>query len=566
MNQQNVNYSYNPQNPGFQGMVVPNATQPMGAKKGGVTYFDYWNKGKYTKFWFINSFIIHAFFSFFLVILTIIGMSSKSGHFPLLKTLYTSKYGDLPDNVHPTLYGLTTILTDSDVGYKPVPSVPVSFQDIPLSDGTRKDSYYYCVDGTLNYTTQIGGSVFDQIRAKGICMVERYSAVATYENHESSMTFSSAWSPMFMITVVMLISTSWQLLYVDFKPSAYVSKSSKYYLYVAWQVATLFFIMIVSYLRINDHMMPRNNIVFAAGILVFSVIQQMYIMNKYGEDFTNEKSEEHLRSSDINFIRKLYDDIYGEDVKKRVFSQKTLGFIVLLSDWFLLPIFCISVFALLSNNVLEWVFQATYVRYQLIIFGFVLIQQIKVIEEKTDKKKFMRTNPNKNYLSFAPAFEFHPRLVILIAVIFAIISEVISMTDTWATRYDHTVTRNYALFYILSLSGYVGLVAFWVMRSSSSLEYGNKDKRNNDSGTWINFISSVVRVIFTIILISYLFNDYNKYSCFLNKKSTSLFCGHSNPLQNLNNKAFISPIALTSGNAATVFDNLYDSITYDPLS
>lgn len=568
MNQQKVHYTYQPH--GFQDMVVPNNMMqnpnltPMD-KKSAMEKMqmlsDYGKEGKYTRLWFILSFFIHATLSFLLLLFTLIGMFRNEGNFPILRTSFTSKYGDLPDTIHPTLYGFTTILMDQDVGFKPVPSVPVSFQDVAPTDGRRIDSNYYCVDGTLNYTKTIGGSVLDQTRAKGICMVERYSAVATYENHESSMTFSSAWSPMFMITVLMWISTSWQLIYVDF--TEFVGLDKKYF-YAIWQLLTLFFIMAVSYVRTNDQMVPRNNIMFAVAILVFSVIQQIYLMNRHGKYYKVSETEYH-RSDDINFIRKMYKVLESKNMNdERIFTEKQFAFIVLLSDWFLLPLFCISMFALLSNNLLEWVFQATYVRYQLIIFGFVLIQQLKVVEQiRGIKSQLGRKNEGKTGVF---AYEFHPRLVIVFAVLFAVINEVWSMTDTWATIDDHTQTKDYVRIYIAFVVIYFVTVAYCVIRRASHYEVeDNKSRGEDSSGTVINMVSSLLRVAFVFVLLLYLFGDYNKYSCWLSGKSTSLFCGHANKHKNLNNRDFLKPIAITSGDANAVFHALYASVTYSPV-
>ncbi|EKX35184.1 hypothetical protein GUITHDRAFT_118626 [Guillardia theta CCMP2712] len=553
-------------------LVAPQSNAPIPLDKTAIEKLQHLNKiyneGKYTRIWFIISFFIHAILSFLLLVLTLYGMGRNVGNFPILRTSFTSKYGDLPDTIHPTLYGITTILTDQDKGFMPVPTVPVSFQDVPITDDRRKDSYYYCVDGTLNYTSAIGGTIMDQTRAKGICMVERYSAVANYENHESSMTFSSAWSPMFMITVLMWISTSWQLLYVDFKQLGGVDK--RYY-YAAWHILTLFGIMVFSYVRTNDRMVPRNNIMFAIAILVFSIIQQIYIMNRHGDIIKISDTEYH-RQDEINFIRKMYQAIENNansNRVKKIFTEKQLGFIVLLSDWLLLPLFCISIFSLLSNNVLEWVFQATYVRYQLIILGFVLIQQLKVVEQVTNMKmKMFKSSKNR-----ALAYEFHPRLVILFAILFAAINEIVSMTDTWTSQHDHTVTRTYSSLYLATIVLYFATVSYCVFRRIGSTggtvsEDGNVygvTRQDDKSGTMINMASSFLRIVFVGILLAYLFNDYNKYSCWSSSKSKSLFCGHANALNNLNNRDFLKPIAITSGNATSVYETLFSSITYAPM-
>lgn len=555
MNQQQVNYTYQPYNPGFQEMVVPNSQMPLdksASEKLSGTLENYRNK-RYYRVWFTVSFVIHLIITVILSIFVLIGMARNKGAFPILRTSFTSKYGDLPDTIHPTLYGFTTILADRDLGFRPVPSVPVSFQDLPSTDTTRKDSYYRCVDGSLNYTKAIGGTTIDQTRAKGICMVERFSQVATYENHESSMTFSSAWSPVLMITLVFWISTSWQLLLVDFKEIGWMKKK---YIYSAWHIATFFFIMLVSYVRTNDQMVPRNNIMFAAAILIFSVIQQMYLMNRYGTQYKISATEVHNKD-DVNFVSKLYtvfdNQSDGSDEKK--FDQKKLGFIVLLSDWFLLPIFAISMFALFTNNALEWVFQATYVRYQLIIFGFVLISQLKVVEQATGEKfkLFKKKEDNNTQVNY----EFHPRLVILFAVVFALINELFSMQDTWNAQHDHTAMKGFAMTY------FIAIAIYFVTNLIMSIQYvGNS---NDNSGVYINFVSSCVRITFFIIVMIYLFNDYNRFSCWLSSESKSLFCGHANPLQNLNNREFLRPIAVTQTNATAVFESVLAGLTYAPM-
>lgn len=557
MNQQQVNYTYQPYNPGFQEMVVPSSQMPgMPMDKSAYEKFqgtieNYMQK-RYYRFWFTVSFFVHLVITLLLSFFVGYGMVRNKGAFPILRTSFTSKYGDLPDTIHPTLYGFTTILADRDTGFKPVPTVPVSFHDLPATDSTRKDSYYHCVDGTLNYTKLIGPSTAEVTRAKGICMVERFSAVATYENHESSMTFSSAWSPVLMITIVLWISTSWQLLLVDFKGIGWMKKK---YIYASWHIATFFFIMLVSYVRTNDQMVPRNNIMFAAAILIFSVIQQMYIMNRYGTVYRISPTETHNKD-DINFVKKLYKNLEKtESTEEKTFDEKRLAFIVLLSDWFLLPILAISMFALFSNNTLEWVFQATYVRYQLIIFGFVLITQLKVVEQATGEKYSLIKKDSAQKMQ--ANYEFHPRLVILFAVIFALINEIISMQDTWAAHNDHTAVKDFAMTYVIAMAIY------FIFNLLFCIKIHGAD--SDHTGLYINVISSGIRVTFFVLVLVYLFNDYNRFSCWLSSKSNSLFCGHADPLKNLNNREFLRPMAVTSTNATAVFEQVLAGLTYTPV-
>jgi hypothetical protein len=508
-----------------------------------------------TRYWYILSFLIHAVLSILAALFVVVATGRNIGHLPLLRTLYTSKYGDLPDTIHPTLFGYTTILRDRDVGFKPVPAIPVSFNDLPTTDDTRKDSYYRCVDGTLNYTTTFGSIAADTTRAKGICLVERYSNVATYQNHESSMTFSSSWSGAFMLTVALWISTSWQLLYVDFEKILGLRKK---YIWVVWHAITFLFIILCSYLRVDDVMLPRNNVWFAGVILLFSIIQQLVIMEKYGK---RDGGDPDMVYSNTNFVYSLYLKMHKmrgqnkmrkennqEEVKEVYLTDKKLGVIVLLSDWFLVPIFFLSLFSMMSYSTLEWVFQATYVRFQLIIFGFVLLQQLRVVEEVFNKKHSME--------KMVTDFEFHPRLVIFAAICLAVVNEIISMQETLTTQLDHTVTSVYAGFYIGAFCVYVALMAVLVTLPSSTT--GNRS-------AYINLVSSLVRITFSVMLFVYLFGDYNKYACSFSKEAKQLFCGNDNKLQNLNNYDFLSPISVVSSDISTAITAVAGAVTYAPV-
>lgn len=517
----------------------------------------------FTRTWYIVSFLIHVVISLALAITTLIAIGNYKGNLPLLRTLYTSKYGDLPDTIHPTLFGYTTILRDKDSGFKPVPAIPVSFNDLDVNDATRRDSYYRCVDGTLNYTKYFGTNARDVTRAKGICLVERFSNIATYQNHESSMTFSSSWSPVFMFSVALLISSSWQLLYVDFNKFFVIRKK---YIWVLWHALTFIFIVVCSYARIDDYMLPRNNVWFASVILLFSVIQQVVMMEKYGTRADGDK--DHIYAN-TNFVEGLYLDLHREDTqvkqtknekepyKMKYLSDKKLGVIVLLSDWFLLPLFFLSMFSIMSFNTLEWVFQATYIRFQLIIFGFVLLQQLRVIEEVFAMKKNWMIKWPKNFQDIMVTdYEFHPRVLIFIAICLAIASEIVSMLQTLTTQLDHGVTAVYAVFYVMLFCIYVLALSLLVLFPSHVT--GNRS-------TLINIASSVVRIVFFFMIIIFTTTEHNKYSCTFEGGSDKLFCGNANKVNNLNSYDYLSPIALNTSNVTVAYSNIVSSVTYSPI-
>lgn len=558
-NHANLGYVYTPTSPfnqeqyAFQTLATGKDTD-----KGKMRYESFY----WTRLWYILSFVIHVGLSIALAAVTLIAIGKSKGNLPLLRTLYTSKYGDLPDTIHPTLFGYTTILRDKDTGFKPVPAIPVSFNDLDVNDATRRDSYYRCVDGTLNYTKEFGTNDRDVIRAKGICLVERFSNIATYQNHESSMTFSSTWSPVFMFTVALCISSSWQLLYIDFNKIPLICFSlRKKYVWVFWHALTFLFIVFCSYARIDDYMLPRNNIWFASVILLFSIIQQIVMMEKYGDRANGDK--DHIYAN-TNFVENLYMGMHEQNVqakqakedkkehKHNYLSDKKLGVIVLLSDWFLLPLFFLSMFSIMSYNTLEWVFQATYIRFQLIIFGFVLLQQIRVIEEAFALKKSITNWKNFNVTDY----EFHPRVLIFIAIVLAIASEIVSMEQTLKTQLDHGVTFLYALFYIIIFCVYVFALMFLVLYPTHLT--GNRS-------TYINIASSVVRIVFFFMVIIFTTTEHNKYSCTFRNGSKNLFCGHANAVNNLNRYDYLSPIALTTSNVTAAYQNIVSSVTYSPL-
>lgn len=461
--------------------------------------------------------------------------------FPSAKSMYTIPYGQALDSQHVGLFGLTGILKGSNGDYMPVAALPLSFDD--TKERFEKNlTYYKCLDPYFVAEFPVA----DRERMKQICMVERVKQVAFYMNDERSLTFSSAWNPFFMLMVVVWLYASWFLLFTTL-PEGMLG-SAKVWVYGVWQILMFVIVAISGVLQIDGTVIPRNNVLFSLFLIGFTVAQQLYVVKSSsdGGDWSFDLFEnfaKNQRAVNVNAQMEMTDvAAYGR--------FRTMNTIIEMNV-LLLPTFILSMYAISVNNVSEWMFQAVFVRYVLVVFSILLINYRKISplyfeifkDASTDENTMKRVG--KEIGKYTGMYTSDVSLL----VVSTLLLFVSSLTVDW-WMFDG--------FQKNAITGWTNSLVYWlvvVLFLFALVEIAFMNNSGFTRNTML-MVLGVFLVILSYVAYGVLRGGYNKYFCSMDSPH-AFYCGHPTATRNLNTPAYTYPVKITK----TTFDEVYAEIS-----
>eukprot|EP00960_Hanusia_phi_P001840 52657-Hanusia_phi.AAC.7 len=326
---------------------------------------------------FMIAFLLMASFSLIFWITFIVHASRAGKPFvtmPVFKSRYTSVYGDPVGNDHVSLFGATDLVVSGTGSFMPMAPIPVSFDD-GLSTIDTNLTYYRCMDASYQSMLPLA----DRSRLIALCEKERSKQVAMYRNDPTSISFGSAWNPLFMSMVCLWLYASWGLLLWSWGGRA---RSFKWIVYVTWQVVIFGTVLISAILQVDRTVIPRNNIIYSLVLVFFTVGQQLitiYRACRRGRQVPGAADSLQNLFESIDLVDCIDDQksiVSGEDNGE--YQNYRVVNVVLNSQILLFPTMVLSLYTIGLHTSLEWVIQPIWVRMVLFIACLILVHYRKI--------------------------------------------------------------------------------------------------------------------------------------------------------------------------------------------
>lgn len=458
---------------------------------------------------------------------------------PIMKSQYETTYGEGIDSSHVTLFGMTNILRQANSkDYMPLAPLPLSFYDT----GAPTDMTYA---SCLTFDYSIYATNLEKTRYKNLCVTEKVKQVAFYTNDARSLTFSSAWNPLFMGMVVFWLYTSWFLLLSTVGTNY---QTIKFTIYIIWQLFISGVVVISAILQVNNSVVPRNNVLFAVVVILITVGQQLYTLWKCYccVDKTKKVGVFDLCSC----IRNSYhthpfnpDDNYS-------YVNYKINEILLNMNVILFPTLVACMYALSNSYPSEWSFQATFVRVVVTFAGLMLVHHRKINPiyiKLRNVEKYTGNYVNGFIQSLST-----DSIIVLVALLLLSISE---LYITY-TRFEGSMSGG--LTNMQSLVTFIVLIIVIISELLSSY-IGKTDHKTQVY--FRHYVLYLSQLLFGILILYSVGMRLNEFYCTTHLYGNH-FCGNTQAAKNLNLESRLSPVMVSSSDFATVYAALEPSLTY----